>query len=83
MHPKERQLAIHGANAQLGEDTSLIPIEVEGKENAIVFNYRYLLEGLTSFDSEEVVLDLINPTNPGVVRPKDSNGAFYIVMPIK
>jgi DNA polymerase-3 subunit beta len=83
IRPKERQLEIHGANAQLGEDTSTLAVEVEGKENSIVFNYRYLLEGLTSLDGEEVMLDLINPTNPGVVRPKSSDGAIYIVMPIK
>jgi DNA polymerase-3 subunit beta len=58
-------------------------VEISGEDNQIVFNHRYLLDGLQSISSERVSLEIINNTNPGVVRPEKDDNYLYIIMPIK
>jgi DNA polymerase-3 subunit beta len=55
----------------------------EGETNEVVFNYRYLLEGLQAIGESEVVLEVVGPKNPGVLKPKDSASYLYIIMPIR
>jgi DNA polymerase III sliding clamp (beta) subunit (PCNA family) len=49
-----------------------------------VVNYRYVLDGLQNLDSDQVEINIIDGTNPCVLKPtnKDAN-YLYIVMPIR
>lgn len=80
---EKKELIVSAVNSQLGENISRLKVEVEGEDNEIVFNHRYLLDGLQNIDSERVVLEIINNTNPGVVRPEKDENYTYIIMPIK
>lgn len=78
-----KQLNLHAANTQLGENTQHINVEVSGKSNSIIFNSRYFLDGLANIGSDEVTLQLTNTTDPGVLRPTSNTAYVYIIMPIK
>ncbi len=81
---KAGELVLSSANSQFGENTVKLGAEVEGKENEITLNYRYLLDGLGAMESEEVALELTSGENPCLLRPKTENSDYlYIVMPIK
>ena len=81
--PDKKEMVISAVNAQLGENVSRLKVAIEGGENEIVFNHRYLLDGLQNINSEKVVIEIINNTNPGVIKPEEGEGYLYIIMPIK
>jgi len=80
---KEKKLTVSASNSQLGENVSSLAAEIEGDDNEIVFNYRYLLDGLSSIDSEEVILELSDCNSPGLIKPKEDKDYLYIIMPIR
>lgn len=81
--PQKKEVVIKTVNNQLGENISRIDAEVLGDENQIVFNYRYLLDGLNNIESDDAVLEIIDEANPGVLKNKDKDGYLYLIMPIK
>ncbi|MFH1534452.1 MAG: hypothetical protein ABIF80_00530, partial [Patescibacteria group bacterium] len=80
---EKKELIVSAINSQLGENISRLHVDVEGEDNEIVFNHRYLLDGLQNINSERVSLEIINNTNPGVIRPEKDESYTYIIMPIK
>ena len=53
----------------------------KGKEIAIAFNPRYLIDPLNSLTEDEVFFELIDELSPGVLK---INGPFlYVVMPMR
>ncbi|MDD5340910.1 MAG: DNA polymerase III subunit beta [Patescibacteria group bacterium] len=90
---KEGKLVISSTNSQLGESKSRVAGKIEGDDNKVVINYRYLLDGLQNIDSTDVVFEMIDSSNPCILRPaeslNDKNEAIaaqdylYIIMPIK
>ena len=57
--------------------------EVEGVENSIVLNYRYLLDGLQNINSDTAILEINDGNNPCLLKPENNNNYLYIIMPIK
>jgi DNA polymerase III subunit beta len=76
-------LEIKAANSQLGENKGSIGAEITGDTNEIVFNYRYILDGLANMKEKKVRLKLIDKHNPGLFLPEGQTGYTYIIMPIK
>jgi DNA polymerase-3 subunit beta len=84
---------VSSTNNQLGENKSTLASKVEGPQNKIIVNYRYLLDGLQNMDSDQVVLQMTDAANPCVLKPAASLGGnkeplisedyLYIIMPIK
>jgi len=80
----KKQLQISSANSQVGEDTSAIDCHsVKGGDNEIVFNYRYLLDGLNAIPDKEVLVQIVDNNNPGLMKPVGQNDYQYIIMPIR
>lgn len=82
-YPDRREVTITASSSQVGENITAVSGEVLGEENTIVFNWRYLMEGLDRIKTKDVILDIVNATNPGVLRPKDETNYTYLIMPIK
>src|SRR3989344_5962825 len=55
---------------------------VTGEDVEVVFNYKYLLEGLANIGEEEVVYELNGPASPAVFKTKTGDYR-HVVMPIK
>ncbi len=79
----ESGISVAAANATLGEAVSSAGARVTGEQNSIVFNHRYLLDGLAAAGSDEVTLELIDGANPGLIKAVGSDRFRYLVMPIK
>lgn len=76
-------LLIEATSSQLGNFKSQIKCTVEGEENEVSFNARYLLDALSGVDSAKVKLEMIGKINPGVIRPENGQGIIYIIMPLR
>jgi DNA polymerase III subunit beta len=83
INSEKKELVISATNSGLGENTIILPIEVQGENNEMIFNYRYLLDGLNNLNSEETTVELIGDKSPGVLKPTAKEGYIYIVMPIR
>lgn len=80
---EKQKITISAVNNQLGENITEFNVHLSGEDNDIVFNYRYLLDGLTSLEGEEILIKIIDNANPGVfLSPKEENH-LYLVMPIR
>ncbi|MBI3963889.1 MAG: DNA polymerase III subunit beta [Candidatus Kerfeldbacteria bacterium] len=80
----KQRIVIQATNAQVGESTSVVGTDrIDGTALKIVFNYRYLLEGLQSLDAPQATIRLVDQSSPGVIRPAEETGYLYLLMPIK
>jgi len=78
-----QEIVVSAANSQVGESETNVGAKVEGDENKIVFNYRYLLEGLQNMDTEEAEIEIASSQSAALMRPKDRKDYLYLIMPIK
>lgn len=81
--PDKDEIVIMSTNSGLGENITTLSSSVEGEEVDIVFNYRYLLDGLNGLQSEKVVIKLNNQGAPGIFIPENEEDYLYVVMPIR
>ena len=74
-------LTITANSPEIGEARETIAINYKGKEIAIAFNPRYLIDTLNALANDEVFIELIDELSPGVLK---INGPFlYVVMPMR
>lgn len=78
-----KTLEVSSADAGLGENKYLIPIKSNGEPIGISFNLKYLIDGLKSYDSEQIILGLNNSNKPSIIKSEKNPLFFYILMPIR
>lgn len=78
-----KYLEIYSSDSGLGENKYLVEAKIKGSPIKIGFNLRYLIDGLKSFDGEEIIIGLNNETKPSILKPVKDNSFFYILMPIR
>jgi DNA polymerase-3 subunit beta len=77
----KNNLTITANSPEVGEARETLAINYKGKEFAIAFNPRYLIDPLAALTEDEVFLELIDELSPGVLK---INGPFlYVVMPMR
>jgi len=74
-------LSITANSPEVGEARESIAVNYKGKELAIAFNPKYMIDPLTALTNDEVFIELIDELSPGVLK---INGPFlYVVMPMR
>ena len=73
-------MTIFGRSAAMGEASTKIEVDFEGKPGDISFNPDYLIDGLKNCESDTVRLEFNERTSPGKFILGESY--IYIVMPI-
>src|SRR6476659_8109525 len=77
----KNKLEITANSPEVGEAKETLAINYEGKEMAIAFNPKYLIDPLNALSNDEVFIELIDELSPGVLK---INGPFlYVVMPMR
>jgi DNA polymerase-3 subunit beta len=77
----KNNLAITANSPEVGEARETLAVNYKGKEIAIAFNPRYLIDALNALSEDEVFFELIDELSPGVLK---INGPFlYVVMPMR
>jgi len=77
------QVVVSAISGQTGENVTTLAAKVQGADNSIVVNYRYLLDGLNNMNSESVKIEIIDSNTPCIMRPEKGDNFLYIIMPIK
>jgi DNA polymerase-3 subunit beta len=77
----KNNLTITANSPEVGEAKESLAVNYKGKEMAIAFNPRYVIDPLNALSNDEVFLELIDELSPGVIK---INGPFlYVVMPMR
>jgi DNA polymerase-3 subunit beta len=77
----KNNLAITANSPEVGEARETLAVNYKGREIAIAFNPRYLIDALNALTEDEVFFELIDELSPGVLK---INGPFlYVVMPMR
>ncbi len=69
--------------SSVGEDEIEIEAKVEGEENEIAFNARYLLELFSTIESEQMDFQMTGPLNAGVFKTPGDKNFLHLIMPIR
>jgi len=77
----KNNLTITANSPDIGEAKESIAVNYKGKDIAIAFNPRYLIDPMNALGTDEVFIELIDELSPGVIK---INGPFlYVVMPMR
>ena len=77
----KNRLEILAAAAEIGEGRETMDVKYNGPDIAISFNPAFLMDPLKALTPDEVYLDLVDDTSPGVIRSTIS--FVYVLMPIR
>lgn len=82
-NPTTKTAQISSTNSQLGENTTEISAEIEGAETEVIFNYRYLLDGLAALEGKDITISVVNPNDPSLFESKSNSDYRHLIMPIR
>jgi len=76
-------VTIEATADEVGNNVTSINAAVDGPEQKVIFNARYLADFAAALDCAEMSLELTSATRPGVIRPlAESTEYKYVVMPL-
>ncbi|MFM7614273.1 MAG: DNA polymerase III subunit beta, partial [Synechococcales cyanobacterium] len=78
------QVVVLQVDAQeVGSGRESLPAQISGEPLDVAFNVKYLLDGLKSFSTTEVQLQLNTATSPVILHPLGGTKMTYLVMPVQ
>ena len=86
---EENKIFILSSSAESGENSTELKFDITGPSQEVVFNSKYLLDGINAAESSQVAILLNSESTPVAVREIDEKSGkvledfTYIVMPIK
>jgi DNA polymerase-3 subunit beta len=75
-------VSIAARSDETGDNLAEIDATVEGEEIEIAFNVRYLLDVLSVIDSQQIALETMSPSSPGVIRLVGDEDFIHVIMPM-
>jgi DNA polymerase III subunit beta len=75
-------LTIEATAEDIGSNISTINAAVDGPEQEIIFNVKYLSDVLAVLDTPEVALEVTSAARPGVIKPVGPADYTYVIMPM-
>lgn len=83
---QKQKIDILAEDQERGDHHSVIPCKIEkseGKEEKVIFNFQYLLDGVQQVSTPMVLIKLNQPTTPVLISSTENDGFRYVLMPIK
>lgn len=75
-------LEFYSVNQALGENKYIVPVKVKGKNCEVSFNWRYLMDGLKNFNSQDLFFGINGNSRAALLKNSNDASYFYVVMPI-
>lgn len=77
----EDQITVLANSPDIGEAEESLVVKYKGEPMEIAFNPSFLTEPLKNLETEDVFLELIDETSPGVLR--NEGNFLYVIMPMR
>jgi len=78
-----KKVEIISQNPDLGDYKSELGGKIKGKEIEVSFNHRFLIDGVSEINSNELIFELTDQEGPAILKPTNKDDYFYLIMPIK
>ena len=78
----EGSLTLEATAEDVGSNISTINATVDGPEQQIIFNVKYLTDILNVIGTPEVALEVTSAARPGVIKPVSQADYTYVIMPM-
>lgn len=76
-------LTVSTETPEVGDSREEVPADVQGEEMEIGFNGLYLMDGISSIETENVEIRLDDPQKPALMKNDESDRYSYILMPVR
>ena len=76
-------LTLASESGELGKSVVDLPSSITGKSGQVIVNYHYVLDSLSSMDSSNVIIKIVDDSSPSLIVPEKNEDYMYLVMPIK
>ncbi len=83
MTATSKQVVLSANTQDVGEAVEKMEADYSGEEIKIAFNPDYLLDGITSIETEDVALEITDPLKPAMIKPVGGGGFQYLIMPVR
>lgn len=83
LHLQEGGLELSVTRQDVGGETEYVEAGYTGEDMTIAFNSRYLNDGVSVVNADDVVLDVLDPLKPGVLRGSGDDDFLYLLMPVR
>lgn len=83
LHFSQNELEVTTTNTETGTTTSRLGVKGKGKAGSVVFNHRYLFDGVEASGGENVILNLNGVTGPTLIQNPNDASFLYLLMPIR
>ena len=77
------KVVVSSSSSQTGENNIYLDANIKGDGDEILFNYKYLLDGLNNIKSDQIIIKMIDNNNPIIIKSKEFDDFLYIMMPIR
>lgn len=79
----KNKITVSASTPSVGQGSVDVEAKVEGEENEIAFNGRYVMELFSNIDEEMVAFEMAGPLNAGVFKIENDNTFLHLIMPIR
>lgn len=78
-----KQLVMSAMTQDVGEATEKMEADYAGDEIKIAFNPDYLIDGISSVETEDVAIEITDPIKPAMIKPVGDESFQYLIMPVR
>jgi len=75
-------ITIGAQSAETGDNAGDLDANITGPGLEIAFNVKYLIDVLSVVNANQITLDTIDPSKPGVIRPVGDDSFTHVIMPM-
>ncbi len=79
----DEELTIAAETPEVGDASEAMPAPYSGEALEIAFNPEFLVAGIESVETDEIVVRITSPLRPGLLEPLGREDFRYLVMPIR
>lgn len=76
-------LKISSQDVSLGSHETDIEADLKGNDLSLIFNWRYLLDGLKYIKADRINIEFAGEQKPAVIKPAGFYDFLYLLMPIR
>ena len=76
-------LTINAHVESLGSSKQNIPVQQEGDDLKVAFNYKFLIDPIQNINAEEIELQYGNQMQPGLITIPGDEDFLYVIMPVR
>lgn len=79
----DQTLSLSATAQDVGDASEDLMVKAEGNDVEIAFNHAFLMDGLSSAQSDDIRLEVQSALKPGLLRTVGDEGFLYLLMPVR